>query len=278
VATTERVGLRDAAERLGLHYMTVYHYVRTGRLAAERIGATWTIAVDDVDALRDAARAAPRARTARSARPARLADRMAAGDESGAWAIVEGALGSGAEVAAVYDGLLVPALGSIGDRWARGDLSIAAEHRATVVAARLVARLGPRFARRGRTRGTVVLGAPSGELHALPSAMLSNLLRAAGFEAVDLGANTPASSFVETALDADRLVAVLVGATTDAAAGVVVDVVRALRAAALSAPVLVGGGAIRDEAAARASGADGWTGPGILDAVHAVESLAERRG
>ena len=37
--TQRRVTLHEAAERLGVHYMTAYRYVRTGRLPAERDGA-----------------------------------------------------------------------------------------------------------------------------------------------------------------------------------------------------------------------------------------------
>jgi excisionase family DNA binding protein len=43
------LGLREAADRLGVHYMTAYRYVRTGRLPATRIGAQWWV---DPDAVR----------------------------------------------------------------------------------------------------------------------------------------------------------------------------------------------------------------------------------
>jgi excisionase family DNA binding protein len=37
------ISLRDAAERLGVHYMTAYRDVRTGRLPASRNGVRWRI-------------------------------------------------------------------------------------------------------------------------------------------------------------------------------------------------------------------------------------------
>ena len=43
--TQPRVTLHEAAKRLGVHYMTAYRYVRTGRLPAERDGAHWLIVV-----------------------------------------------------------------------------------------------------------------------------------------------------------------------------------------------------------------------------------------
>lgn len=267
-----RLGLRDAAAHLGVHYMTVYKYVRTGRLPAERRGSQWTVTVADLDRLGEPGRLAE-AGPARRSRPNRLRDRMVAGDEPGAWTIVEEALASGRAASDVYTGMLVPALRSIGDGWERGRLSVADEHRASTVATRIVGRLGPRFARRGRTHGTVVLGAPEGDLHALPSAIVADLLRMRGFEAIDLGANTPARSFVETAVSADRLVAVLVGATWEGSIASLASTVEALRAAGVDAPILVGGRAVGDRQSARALGADHWSGTSGESAVAAVEAV-----
>jgi excisionase family DNA binding protein len=243
------INLREAAERLGVHYMTAYRYVRTGRLPAERDGALWMVAVADLGqvASSDASRPRPRPRRrlAGAERPTRLVDRLVVGDEAGAWAVIEGALASGMDPADVYPKILVPALCAIGEGWASGELSIADEHRASSVALRIIGRLGPRFARRGRTRGAVVLGAPPGDQHGLPSAILADLLRAAGFAAVDLGANTPAESFADASRRGDRLVAVLVGATTPDLDTPVRRVVRTLHRSGVS-PVMVGGRAIAD--------------------------------
>ena len=46
--------------------------------------------------------------TVRSEGPGKLAARMVAGDEAGAWGVVEAALASGVEAADVYLDLLVP--------------------------------------------------------------------------------------------------------------------------------------------------------------------------
>ena len=186
--------LQQAADRLGVHYMTAYRYVRTGRLPAFKVGVQWRVNADDLAPVKSGRRGAG----SRSRRWTvdQVADRLVAGDEPGVWALVEAALASGAEPAGIHVDLLAPALRSIGVRWASGELSVADEHRASVVAQRIVSRLGPMFARRGRRRGTVVLGAPPGDLHSLPSAMVADELRAARFEVVDLGANTPAESFV----------------------------------------------------------------------------------
>ena len=279
MAPPTRISLREAAERLGVHYMTAYRYVRTGRLPATLDGAVWTVGTADLVAFEKGqlppARAAS-GRQRRPARPARLAQRMAAGDEAGSWTIVEEALASGSGPGEIYLELVVPALRRIGDAWASGAMTVADEHRASVVCLRLIGRLGPRFARRGRTRGAVLLGAAPGELHGLPSAILADLLRIAGFGAVDLGPNTPPESFATTAQETSRLVAVLVGSTTTGQDSALRSVVRALRRAKIGAPVLLGGRGVQDLEHARRLGADGWTGTDAASALAAVEVLASQ--
>jgi methanogenic corrinoid protein MtbC1 len=199
---------------------------------------------------------------------------MIAGDEAGAWGVVEAALASGVEAADVYLDLLVPALEAVGEGWAAGELTVADEHRATAIAFRLVGRLGPRFARRGRKRGTVVVGAPAGEQHGLPSALLADLLRGVGFEVLDMGANTPAASFAETAKDANRLVAIAIAITTPGGDSAVRAAVKALREADLGVSILVGGAGVHDRAHALRLGADEWSGLDGRSALVAIERVA----
>ena len=274
----ERITLAEAAELLGVHYMTAYRYVRTGRLPAARDGMQWTVDPADVRAMRRPSAGRRRRGTTgvvRSEAPARLAARLVAGDEAGAWSVVDSALAAGVDPAEIYLDVLAPALHEIGDGWQSGELTVADEHRATAIAQRVVGRLGPMMARRGRKRGTVIVGAPAGELHALPCAIVSDLLRAAGFDVADLGANTPSESFMQAAEGATRLVAVLVGVTTRGRDREVRAIGRALRRAGVDAPVLVGGAAIPDEAAALALGANGWSGVDGAAARAAVEALAK---
>lgn len=260
------MGLREAAERLGVHYMTAYRHVRTGRLAAVREGGRWLVEADDLQR-----KLAPPPAEARWSPPGALADRMVAGDEAGSWMLVESALASGADPPRVVLDLLAPALAHIGGEWAAGRWSVADEHRATAVALRVVGRLGPRFVRPGRSRGTVVVGAAPGDSHGLPSALVADLLRGEGFSVLDLGANPLPTSFASTAAGAERLVAVLVGATTGPRDAAIRTAVRAARP--VGAPVLVGGAAVADEAHAHRLGADGWSGPTGADVVAAVRAL-----
>ena len=268
------ITLQAAADRLGVHYMTAYRYVRTGRLPATRDGVEWRVDPADVDRLR-AANRSPAKRGSRGKAMERLEQRMLAGDVAGAWSVVESALVSGATPPEIHLELLAPALRSIGRRWADGEITVADEHRASVTAQRIIGQLGPRFARRGRTRGTVVIGAPAGELHSLPSAILADLLRHARFRVVDLGANTPAESFVDAARGAERLVAVCIGVTNGGFDDVVAATLGTLRDAEVGAPVFVGGAAIVDEEHARRLGADGWSGADAASVIAAVEAAVE---
>lgn len=268
--TTETyISLKSAAEKLDLHYMTVYRYVRTGRLPAVKVDGEWRVRESDVDFLgADGPDRVPRPREEQ--RPA-LEERMIAGDEAGSWQIIELALGSGADVEEIYLKLLIPAMRSIGDRWESEDISVLDEHQATAVATRIVARLGPMFRKRGRRRGVVIIGAPSGDPHALAPAFLADLLRGRRFEVLDLGGNTPAESFVELATKTDGVRAVAISATAPDNLDVVTDTVAAIRDACPGIPILVGGHLISSREIAEQVGADDWA----PDAVGALELFEE---
>ena len=140
----------------------------------------------------------PRAATRRSTRRAaarRLEDRLVAGDEPGAWAIVEGRLGSGSNPDEILLDELGLAMRSVGEGWEAGHYTVDDEHRASGVATRVVARLGARFTKRGPRRRSVILGTPPHELHGLPTAMAANVLRGHGYDVIDLGADVPPDAF-----------------------------------------------------------------------------------
>ena len=121
--------LHEAAERLGVHYMTVYRHVRLGMLPARKVGGTWRI--DPVDLSSRAVGSGPAATQPFAAGQAqsrgrmrrrapwseRLRDRMLAGDAAGSWQVVEAAMASGVEPADVYVEILAPALHGIGAGW-----------------------------------------------------------------------------------------------------------------------------------------------------------------
>ena len=278
--------LNEAAELLGVHYMTVYRYVRTGRLRAAKVGSVWQVAAADVAAMRDGRDGAVRVggppvggpghgRRRRRDYDVRMERRLLAGDEAGAWTIIENAMTAGVDPEELYLEVLSPAMTRIGDGWAAGDVSVADEHRASVIVLRLIGRLGPRFARRGRTRGTVVLGAPPGDHHSVPVALAADLLRGAGFGVVDLGADTPARSFVDAGRASERLVGIGINATTRDNGPAVADAVAAVHRD-LRCPVVLGGQAIPDQATGLALGGDETTND-ARELIATFERLAASR-
>jgi excisionase family DNA binding protein len=273
------VSLREAAQLLAVHYMTAYRYVRVGRLDATYCGGRWWVEREVLD--RFAAELAkvvaqPTRRRRASGVWQRLERRLVAGDEAGAWAIVETALVGGMPPKLVVLSVLAPALRSVGDGWESGRLSVMDEHRASAVAGRLIGRLGPRFSRPGRTSGTVVLAGAPGDPHSLPAAMVRDVLRGDGYQVIDLGANTPTASVVEAIAGADRdgvMLAAGLSVSADGHATAVRRTIRAIRAAAPDVPVFVGGPAVPSRTVARDLGGDDWA----VDAGDFADRLAHLR-
>lgn len=253
--------LDEAARRLGVHYMTVYRYVRLGRLPAERHGGRWWVRPEDVDRAASAPEGGRRGPGSRQWGHARqyLMSRLVVGDPVGAWAVVEHSLAGGATPTDVYVELLGPALRRIGERWAAGELGIDLEHRATAVALRIVGRLGPLFVRRGPpVGGTVVLSGAPGDPHLIPVAMVADVLRSTGRRVVELGADAPHRSVLDAVGAVADLHAVGLSLSADAHAASLRRLTTALRRAHPTVPIIVGGPAVPSLPAARALGADGW--------------------
>lgn len=272
-APTTALNLKQVARHLGVHYMTAYRYVRQGRLPARQEGAVWFVDAADLERFAAARTAVPSEEA-----PAgvdwglRVRAQLLAGNEVGAWSEVDRALAAGMTPQRAYLDLLGGSVAAIGDAVERGEATTGEEHLATVTAQRVAVRLGTRFRRRGRSRGTIVLGAPLGERHALAIAILADLFRLAGFTVLELGADVPADAFATAAERAERLVAVGIGVTHIDHVDRAAEVVRAVRLVAPGCPVLVGGQAVRSPEVAALIDADAWA-PDAETAVAAVEAL-----
>lgn len=280
---SETLTLHEAAEQLGVHYMTAYRYVRHGQLAATKVGGSWRVEADElvrfqhqISPTRQAGGRVGRSRRVRW--DERLEARLMAGDERGAWGVIESAMAAGHTVEEIYTQTLSPAMVSIGARWENGEVDIAVEHRATAIAMRLIGRLGPRCVRRGRSRGTIVVGAPTGETHSLPVAILADLLRSLGWDVVDLGGDTPASSFGRSAVELADVVAVGVSVTHHDHLDQVPGIVDEVHRLAPGVAVIVGGAAVSDEATAVGLGSDGWasSAQSFTEAVETYRQQANR--
>jgi excisionase family DNA binding protein len=272
--------LHEVAERLGIHYMTVYRRVRLGVLPARKIGGTWL--VDPAD-LEPAATTPERGRRRRGDdRPRasiwqeRLQTRMLGGDVAGSWQVIEAAMASGFEPGRIYVEILAPSLRGIGESWRSGCVSIDQEHLASSVAGTLIGRLGPRFVHPGRKKGVVIVAMPPGERHGLGVAMLADILADHGYEVLNLGPDTPIASFVSAIRAAGSLAAVIVSVVDSERRPAAGRLLAAARRERPSVPRLVGGNAIPNERVALDLGADGWVADphGLGELIEALRARA----
>ena len=101
----------------------------------------------------------------------------------------------------VVSDLLVPFLEDLGERWERGEATVAQEHFATnLIRTRLMsiargwdAGYGPR----------ALLACPEGELHDIGLALFGTALKHRGWRITFLGSNTPIDTVMATAIDID---------------------------------------------------------------------------
>jgi excisionase family DNA binding protein len=267
------IGLAEAAELLGVHYMTAYRYVRTGMLPAHRAHGRWVVPVSEIEAMAARSDDDPvPARARRAPHRARLVARMLASDASGAWMVVERALAAGLSPRSAVLDLIAGALRDIGDGWERGELTVGQEHAATAVGSRLLGRLGPLITRRGPSRGAIVLAGAPGEQHTLCMVILADLLRADGWRVVELGGDTPVADLIAAMTESDRLVAVGICVGSRQTRKAAAEAAAAVHAAADDVTVLIGGPGVTDARTARRLGADGWG----RDADAVTQLLTER--
>jgi len=238
--------------------MTVYRYIRLGMLPARKEGSSWRIDPADLKRL-DTSPSVP-ARKRSAPWHTRLQARMLAGDEAGSWGVAEAAIRSGMEPRDFYCDVLTPVLHAIGELWHNGEIGVEDEHLASNVASAMIGRLGPRFASRGRTKGTVVIAMPAGERHDLGLAMLGDILRSDGYRVLNLGADTPASALVAAVRDVADVSAIALSVVNSESLAMAANSIVAIRDSIGAVPVLAGGAAVPDEQSAHRLGADGWAG------------------
>jgi MerR family transcriptional regulator, light-induced transcriptional regulator len=201
---TEHMTLQEAAEQLGVHYQTVYRWVRDGDLTAVKRGNSYQVSDDEVDRfrlLRQVPTAPRELLVVRSweGQRERLLAALLAGAELDARAVADRLIEGNVATLDICEKLVAPCLTEIGDRWLRGEVSIAEEHRATAICSRLLARAATHP--RGRPRGTVVVLAAPGDAHSLPSAMAALVLREDRWRVHHLESNVPTDDLIALAHD-----------------------------------------------------------------------------
>lgn len=124
-----------------------------------------------------------------------LTDVLVAGRGAEARAVVRRAYDAGLAIEALADAVVAPAMAAVGHRWAAGRIDVWEEHRGSQLAAAALFDLKDDLtARAERGRPVAVGGTPAGDPYTLPTLLAQMVLLDAGWDAVDLGPNTPLES------------------------------------------------------------------------------------
>lgn len=187
---------------------------------------------------------------------------------------VKQALATGRDPLEILNAELLPALNAVGEKYARGEyflpqLLLSAE--AMEAALKLLEEtIGVAGAARA---GRVALATVAGDIHDIGKNIVAALLRANGFQVLDLGRDVPVAKVVaatESGVDAVGLSALM---TTTLPS--LEETVRAVKKAAPHLPVMVGGAVVTAEYA-QSIGADGYAADGV-GAVALARRLVTRR-
>jgi DNA-binding transcriptional MerR regulator/methylmalonyl-CoA mutase cobalamin-binding subunit len=129
---------------------------------------------------------------------------------------------------AVIDDVLLPATAALGESWAAGRLSVAAEHAASGAVARRLAAAYQAAATDTRTR--VLVGLPPGSRHELGALAFAVALRRRGVGVMYLGPDVPVDAWVDVArrTKARAAVVAIVTEVDRAPAATVIDALRAV--------------------------------------------------
>jgi MerR family transcriptional regulator, light-induced transcriptional regulator len=253
--------LDDVAEQVGVHYQTVYRWVRAGKLPAAVVSGRYCVKRRELDKFLGDRNAPTRPKPPSEARLNRAAEKMHAalsiGDDLAACDLARSIVAERTPVAELIQKVLVPPLRRIGQDWYDGKLAISVEHRASAIVERILGEAAPRP--RGRRRGSILVAAVSGDRHSLATTMAAVTLREKNWFVHHLGADMPPDELVrfckENRIDVAVLTLVNAGCTQLAHA-------TGARIEAAGTPAIIGGaGRTLDELVQRvqevAKGGDG---------------------
>jgi MerR family transcriptional regulator, light-induced transcriptional regulator len=207
--TPEFISTVQAAEALGVSVSTVKRWVEDGILPAQKtVGGHRKLLLADVVEIarqgklpvRDLAGLKLSFSKDQPPSPKSLAEHLypalLAGDASAICSILHGAYQSGMPIETLADQVIAPAMQLIGSDWETGKIDVMHEHRASQLCASALFELKAVLERRsGRNRPLAVGGALEGDFTVLPSLLAQMVLLDSGWDAVNLGPNTPVTSF-----------------------------------------------------------------------------------
>jgi methanogenic corrinoid protein MtbC1 len=119
------------------------------------------------------------------------------GDHTGCLKLVEQSIASPDELRHFYEHVVKQALYTVGTLWERNEISVAEEHLATAIVARVTSHLYGRFVGTPQTRGRAVVSAAPNEYHEVGARMVADMLELDGWDVTYLGANIPVEELLK---------------------------------------------------------------------------------
>lgn len=207
-ATPTYLSTAQVADALGVGVSTVKRWVEDGILPATKTpgGHRKLLVADVLEAarrsnlpVRDVAKLTPGVAGPRNAEPAAQAEALyqalLKGESRTVPAIIHGAYRTGMPIETLADDVIGPAMHRIGHDWQTGRIDVMHEHRASQLCAGALFELKEVLESRAQRKRPLAVGAaPEGDLTVLPTLLAQMVLLDAGWDAVNLGPNTPLKS------------------------------------------------------------------------------------
>jgi excisionase family DNA binding protein len=207
--TPEFVSTVAAAQALGVSVSTVKRWVEEGILPAQKTaGGHRKLLLADVVELSRQGKLPARDLAglklsfskdrlpSAAALEQHLYPALLSGDAATVRSIVHGSYRTGMPIEALADQVIAPAMRQIGADWESGKIDVMHEHRASQICAAALFELKAVLENRsGRNRPVAVGGTLAGDYSVLPSLLAQMVLLDSGWEAINLGPNTPLTSF-----------------------------------------------------------------------------------
>jgi excisionase family DNA binding protein len=124
-----------------------------------------------------------------------LLEALIVGDAAMVNSIIHQAYSQGKTIEMLADRVIAPVMAEIGHQWERANIDVWHEHRATQLCSSAIYNLKRELeSRTERNRPIAIGAAPEGDPYSLPTLLAQLVLVDAGWEAVNLGPNTPLAS------------------------------------------------------------------------------------
>ncbi len=125
-----------------------------------------------------------------------LFDSLRAGDITLTRSVIHGAFAAGLLMEEIGDSVIAPAMAQLGHDWEAGRIDVMHEHRGTLLCTAVLHELRPALeANAENDRPVAAGGNPEGDHSLLASLLIQMMLLEAGWDAINLGPNTPLASF-----------------------------------------------------------------------------------